>query len=137
MDIKKTTYIITNRLEGLSVAIPVFVVGFGFIILGVTLFPGIGILLGIFVWWIAWRFMLSSSRKSQIKEALKRIKEKQTLIRSSSRSIYQACAPKIEEKHERGAESPAASQKQERIMFYQCQPQEANDLSPPRRGGEE
>jgi len=76
MDIKKITYIITNKLEGLTLAIPMFVIGLGFMILGVSLFPGIGILVGIFIWWVAWRFMLSSSRKNQIKEALKRIKEK-------------------------------------------------------------
>jgi hypothetical protein len=76
MDIKKTTYIITNKLEGLTLAIPMFVIGLGFMILGVSLFPGMGILVGIFIWWVAWRFMLSSSRKNQIKEALKRIKEK-------------------------------------------------------------
>ena len=76
MDVKKITYIITNRLEGLTLAISMFVVGLGFMILGVSLFPGIGIVVGIFIWWIAWRFMLSSSRKNQIKEALKRIKEK-------------------------------------------------------------
>ena len=79
MDIKKITYIITNKLEGLMLAIPMFVIGLGFIILGFSIFPGIGILIGIFVWWIAWRFMLSSSRKNQIKEALKRIKEKRTI----------------------------------------------------------
>jgi hypothetical protein len=78
MDIKKIIYIITNRLEGLSLALPTFVAGLGFIILGVTLLPGIGILVGIVLWWVAWRFMLSSSRKSRIKETLKRIKEKQT-----------------------------------------------------------
>jgi len=76
MDIKKITYIITNKLEGLTLAIPMFVIGLGFMILGVSLFPGMGILVGIFIWWVAWRFMLSSSRKNQIKEALKRIKEK-------------------------------------------------------------
>lgn len=79
MDIKKITYIFTNKLEGLSLAIPMFVVGLGFMILGVTLLPGIGILAGIFAWWIAWHFMLSSSRKSRIKEALKRITEKQSI----------------------------------------------------------
>jgi hypothetical protein len=78
MDLKKITYIITNGLEGLSLALPTFLAGLGFMILGVTLFPGIGILVGILLWWVAWRFMLSSSRKSRIKEALKRIKEKQT-----------------------------------------------------------
>ena len=76
MDIKKITYIITNKLEGLTLAIPMFVVGLGFMILGVSIFPGMGILVGIFIWWVAWRFMVSSSRKNQIKEALKRIKEK-------------------------------------------------------------
>ncbi|MGO9311668.1 MAG: hypothetical protein ACLQBD_17315 [Syntrophobacteraceae bacterium] len=76
MDIKKATYIITNKLEGLTLAIPMFVIGLGFMILGVSLFPGMGILVGIFIWWVAWRFMVSSSRKNQIKEALKRIKEK-------------------------------------------------------------
>jgi hypothetical protein len=79
MDIKKITYNITNMFEGLSLAIPMFVVGLGFMILGVSLFPGIGIVLGIIIWWIAWRFMVSSSRKTRIKEALKRIKEKQGL----------------------------------------------------------
>jgi hypothetical protein len=76
MDIKKITYIITNKLEGLTLAIPMFVIGLGFMILGVSIFPGMGILVGIFIWWVAWRFMVSSSRKNQIKEALKRIKEK-------------------------------------------------------------
>ncbi len=76
MDIKKATYIITNKLEGLTLAIPMFVIGLGFMILGVSLFPGMGILVGIFIWWVAWRFMVSSSRKNQIKEALKMIKEK-------------------------------------------------------------
>ena len=79
MDIKKITYIMTNKLEGLTLAIPMFVIGLGFIILGVSIFPGIGILIGIFIWWIAWRFMLSGSRKNQIKEALKRIKEKRAI----------------------------------------------------------
>ena len=77
MNIKKTIYTITNRLQGLSLATPAFVVGLGFIILGVTIFPGIGILLGILIWWIAWRFLVGSSQKSRIKEALRRIREKQ------------------------------------------------------------
>ena len=113
MDIKKTTYIITNRLEGLSVAIPVFVVGFGFIILGVTLFPGIGILVGIFMWWFAWRFMLSSSRKSRIKEALRHIREKQAALLFPSTSKYEAPTPEPGAGKESGTESTAPSGGQE------------------------
>jgi Na+/melibiose symporter-like transporter len=79
-----------------------FLVGLGFIILGVTLWPGIGILVGIFIWWIAWRFMLSSSRKSRIKEALKRIREKQATSLSSSTSKYQAPTPESDVKKETG-----------------------------------
>lgn len=77
MDIKKLVYITTNNLEGMTLAIPMFIIGLGFMILGISLFPGIGIVVGAFTWWIAWHFMLNSSRKNQIKEALKRIKEKQ------------------------------------------------------------
>lgn len=66
----------TNRLEGLTLAIPMFVIGLVFIILGFSIFPGIGILVGIFIWWISWRFMVSSSRKNQIKEAFKNIRAK-------------------------------------------------------------
>jgi len=100
MDTKKITYVITNRLEGLSLALPMFVVGLGFMILGVTLFPVIGILVGIFVWWIAWRFMLSSSRKNRIKEALKRIKESQAALLSSSTSKYRAPTAEPDRKNE-------------------------------------
>jgi len=110
MDIKKITYIITNKAQGFTLAIPMFVVGLVFMILGVTIFPGIGILLGIFVWWIAWRFMLSSSRKSQIKEALKRIKERQM---SSSVSKVKASTPKPDVKNESGTKDTPASEKQE------------------------
>lgn len=113
MDMKKITYIITNRLEGLTLAIPMFVVGLVFMILGVSIFPGIGILVGIFIWWIAWRFMLSSSRKSRIKEALKRIKEKQAALLSSARSKYQAPTPKPDVKNESGTKSTATSERQE------------------------
>ncbi|MGA2936542.1 MAG: hypothetical protein ABSF52_05505 [Syntrophobacteraceae bacterium] len=113
MDIKKVIYIIQNRLEGLSLALPMFVVGLGFIILGVTLFPGIGIVAGIFIWWIAWRFMLSSSRKSRIKEAIKRIKEKQASLLSSSRSKYKAPTAESDVKEESGAKSTATSEKAE------------------------
>jgi hypothetical protein len=77
MDIKKLVYITTNNLQGVALAIPMFIIGLGFMILGISLLPGIGMVVGAFTWWIAWRFMLSSSRKSQIQEALKRIKEKQ------------------------------------------------------------
>ena len=112
MDIKKITYIITNRLEGLSLAAPVFVVGLGFMILGVTLLPGIGILVGICVWWIAWRFMLSSSRKSRIKEALKRIKEKQAILLSSSLSKHQVSTPEPDDKEERGTQSATTPKRQ-------------------------
>lgn len=76
MDMKKITYFMTNRLEGLTLAIPMFVIGLVFIILGFSIFPGIGILVGIFIWWISWRFMVSSSRKNQIKEAFKNIRAK-------------------------------------------------------------
>ena len=76
MDMKRITYLMTNRLEGLTLAIPMFVIGLVFIILGFSIFPGVGILVGIFIWWISWRFMVSSSRKTQIKEALKNIREK-------------------------------------------------------------
>jgi ABC-type bacteriocin/lantibiotic exporter with double-glycine peptidase domain len=102
MDIKKITYIITNKLEGLSLALPMFLVGLGFMILGVTLWPVIGIVVGIFTWWVAWRFMLSSSRKSQIKEALKRIKEKQATLLSPSRSKYKAPTPESDVKKDSG-----------------------------------
>lgn len=80
MDIKKAVYNTTNKLESLSLAICMFVVGLGFLILGFTIFPVIGILLAIFIWWIAWRFMLSNSRKSQIKDILKKIKEHQAFL---------------------------------------------------------
>jgi ABC-type bacteriocin/lantibiotic exporter with double-glycine peptidase domain len=113
MDIKKITYIITNRLEGLTLAVPMFVVGLGFMILGVTLFPVIGILVGIFIWWVAWRFMLSSSRKSRIKEALKRIKEKQAALLSSSISKYKAPMPESDVKRKSGTKSTATSEGQE------------------------
>ena len=113
MDIKKITYIITNKLEGLTLAIPMFVIGLGFMILGISLFPGIGILVGIFIWWIAWRFMLSSSRKSLIKEALKRIKEKHATLLSSSISKYEAPTPKPDAKNESGTKSTATSEGQE------------------------
>ncbi|MGO9020523.1 MAG: hypothetical protein ACLQVJ_19460 [Syntrophobacteraceae bacterium] len=113
MDMKKVTYIITNRLEGLSLAIPMFVVGLGFMILGVTLFPGIGIILGIFVWWIAWHFMLSSSRKNRYKEILKNIKEKQATLLSSSKSKYQAPSPKPDVKNESETTSSATSEREE------------------------
>jgi hypothetical protein len=113
MDMKKVTYIITNRLEGLSLAIPMFVVGLGFMILGVTLFPGIGIILGIFVWWIAWHFMLSSSRKNRYKEILKNIKEKQATLLSSSKSKYQEPAPKPDVKNESETKPSATSERQE------------------------
>lgn len=113
MDIKKVIYIIENRLEGLSLALPMFVVGLGFMILGVTLFPGIGIVAGIFIWWIAWRFMLSSSRKNRYKEVLKSIREKQLSLLSSSRSKYQAPTPKPDVKNESGTKSTATSETQE------------------------
>jgi hypothetical protein len=113
MDIKKITYIITNRLEGLSLALPMFLIGLGFMILGVTLWPGIGILVGIFVWWIAWRFMLSSSRKNRIKEALKRIKEKQAALLSPSTSKYKGPTPGSDVKKESGTKSTATSEGQE------------------------
>jgi len=113
MDVKKITYIITNRVEGLTLAISMFVVGLGFMILGVSLFPGIGIVVGIFIWWIAWRFMLSSSRKSQIKEALKSIKEKHATLLSSSISKYHAPTPKSDVKNESGTKSTATSEIQE------------------------
>ena len=113
MDKKKITYNITNTLEGLSLALPMFLVGLGFMILGVTLWPGIGILVGIFVWWVAWRFMLSSSRKSRIKEAIKRIKEKQASLLSSSRSKYKAPTAESDVKEESGAKSTATSEKAE------------------------
>jgi len=116
MDIKKIIYTINNRLEGLVLAIPMFVVGLVFMILGVSLFPGIGIVLGIFVWWIAWRFMVSSSRKSRIKEALKRIKEKQAALLSSSRSKYQAPTPKPDVKNESETKSIATSDRQEKTI---------------------
>jgi hypothetical protein len=116
MDIKKIIYTINNRLEGLMLAIPMFVVGLVFMILGVSLFPGVGILVGIFVWWIAWRFMVSSSRKSRIKEALKRIKEKQAALLSSSRSKYQAPTPKADVKNESGTKSTATPERQEKTI---------------------
>ena len=112
MDMKKVTYIITNRLEGLSLAIPMFVVGLGFMILGVTIFPWIGILVGLFTWWVAWRFMLSSSRKSRIKEALKRIREKQAFLLSSAVSGHEAPVPKPDMTNESGTESTATSERQ-------------------------
>jgi len=90
-----------------------FVVGLAFMILGVSLFPVIGILVGILIWWIAWRFMLSSSRKSRIKEALKRITEKQATLPSSSISKYQAPTLKSDVKNESGNQSTATSERQE------------------------
>ena len=113
MEIKKLIYIIENRLEGLSLALPMFLVGLGFIILGVTLFPVIGIVVGIFIWWIAWRFMLSSSRKNRYKEVLKSIREKQATLLRSSRSKYQAPTPKPDVKNESGTKSTATSETQE------------------------
>jgi hypothetical protein len=107
MDMKKVIYILSNRLEGLSLALPMFVVGLGFIILGVTLFPGIGIILGIFVWWIAWHFMLSSSRKNRYKEILRNISEKQAAPPSSSKSECQAPTPKPDVKN--GSETESSS----------------------------
>ena len=113
MDMKKITYIITNRLEGLTLAIPMFVIGLGFIILGFTIFPGMGILVGIFLWWIAWRFMLSSSRKNQIKEALKNIREKRAPFSSSSTSGCQTTTPKPDVKNASGPKSTVASEERE------------------------
>ena len=113
MDMKKITYIITNRLEGLTLAIPMFVIGLGFIILGFTIFPGMGILVGIFLWWIAWRFMLSSSRKNQIKEALKNIREKRAPFLSSSTSGCQTTAPKPDVKNAGGPKSTVTSEERE------------------------
>ena len=112
MDIKKTTYNVTNKLESLILAIPMFVVGLGFIIIGVTIFPGIGILIGIFVWWVAWRFMLTSSLKSRIREALRRVKERQAFLRASSISASHEPAPKTDVTDESGAEATDVSQKQ-------------------------
>ena len=113
MDIKKVVYIIQNRLEGLSLALPMFVVGLGFMILGFTLFPGIGIVVAIFIWWIAWRFMLSSSRKNRYKEVLKSIREKQKTLLRSSKSKYQAPTPKPDVKNESGTKSTVISETQE------------------------
>jgi len=113
MDIKKVIYIIQNRLEGLSLALPMFVVGLGFIILGVTLFPGIGIVAGIFIWWIAWRFMLSSSRKNRYKEVLKSIREKQKTLLRSSKSKYEAPTPKPDVKNDVGTKSTVTSETRE------------------------
>lgn len=93
MDIKRIIHKLTNKLESLSLTIPIFLVGLGFVVLGVTLFPVIGIVAGVFIWWIAWRFTLSNSRKNQIKEALQRIKARQAFLS--------------------GAKSKAASEKQE------------------------
>src|SRR5271169_4383884 len=105
MDMKKVIYILSNRLEGLSLALPMFVVGLGFIILGFTLFPGLGIVVGIFIWWLAWRFMLSSSRKNRYREVLKSIREKQKTLLRSSRSKYEAPTPKSDVKNEVGTKS--------------------------------
>ena len=109
MDIKKTIHTITNKLEGLSLAIPMFVVGLGFILLGVTIFPGIGIVVGVFAWWVAWRFMLSSTQKSRIKESLKRIREKQAFSQFSSK--YQAPTPKPDVKNDNRSKSTDTSEK--------------------------
>lgn len=111
---KKIIYTITNRLEGLSLAVPMFVVGLGFIILGVSIFPVIGIFVGIFIWWIAWRFMLSSSEKSRIREALKRIKEKQAKSLSSLMSKQQAPTQTPDVKNANGTKSSGASEGEER-----------------------
>jgi hypothetical protein len=113
MDMKKITYIMTNRLEGITLAIPMFVIGLGFIILGFTIFPGMGILVGIFLWWIAWRFMLSSSRKNQIKEALKNIREKRAPFLSSSTSGCQTPTPNQDIKNENGPKSTVTSEERE------------------------
>ncbi len=110
MDMKRITYFITNRLEGLTLAIPMFVIGLGFVILGFTIFPGIGILVGIFVWWIAWRFILSSSRKNQIKEALKNIRDRRATLISSSISKCQTPMSKPDVKSESEAKSTAKSE---------------------------
>ncbi|HYA41214.1 MAG TPA: hypothetical protein VEF34_07920 [Syntrophobacteraceae bacterium] len=110
MDIKKTIYNIRSSMEGLSLAIPMFVVGLGFMIIGVSILPGIGILLGIFIWWLAWRFMVSSSRKGRIKEALKRIKEKQAGAVSTSTSEYPPSTQKPDEDNESVAKSTGTSE---------------------------
>jgi glycine cleavage system H protein len=51
------TVSIPDRLAGMIIAVALFVVGVGFIVLGVSLLPVIGILVGIPVLWLAWRFL--------------------------------------------------------------------------------
>jgi hypothetical protein len=79
-------------------------------ILGFSIFPGIGILVGVFVWWIAWRFMLSSSRKNQIKEALRNIREKRGTLMSSSTSQCQAPTSQPDVKNESATKSTVKSE---------------------------
>jgi glycine cleavage system H protein len=47
---------IQDRMAGIIIAVALFVVGAGFMVLGVTFLPVIGILVGIPVLWLAWRF---------------------------------------------------------------------------------
>ncbi len=53
----ESTVSIPDRLAGLVIGVAVLVVGAGFMVLGVTFLPVIGILVGIPVLMLAWRFM--------------------------------------------------------------------------------
>ncbi|MGA2404148.1 MAG: glycine cleavage system protein H, partial [Syntrophobacteraceae bacterium] len=52
------TISITDRIAGMIIATALLVVGMGFMVLGVSLLPVIGIFAGIPVLWLAWRFMI-------------------------------------------------------------------------------
>jgi glycine cleavage system H lipoate-binding protein len=48
---------IQDRLGSMAVASALFVVGIGFMVLGVTFLPVIGVLVGIPILWVAWNFL--------------------------------------------------------------------------------
>ena len=53
----KRTISISDRIAGLIIAVALTVVGVGFMVLGVSFLPVIGILVGIPVLGLAWRFL--------------------------------------------------------------------------------
>ncbi len=55
-DMEKTLSI-SNRLAGMTVGFALIVVGLGFMVLGVSLLPVIGILIGAPILAVAWRFL--------------------------------------------------------------------------------
>ena len=48
---------IQNRLAGMIVALALLVVGAGFMVLGVSFLPVIGLLVGVPIMWLGWRFL--------------------------------------------------------------------------------